>query len=204
MPTTDPRVTAYIAKSAPFARPVLTHLRAVVHAACPDVIETMKWSTPHFEHHGLMCGMAAFKAHCAFGFWRAALVLPAEDPKAQRAMGQFGRITSLDDLPGDRVLAQWIRKAARLNESGERPRTPPKRPRPALRMPADLAAALARHAKASAHWAAFAPSARRDYIEWITEAKRPETRAQRLATTIAWVAAGKRRNWKYERGGGKG
>ena len=196
---TDPRVDAYIAKSAEFARPILRHLRALVHQACPEAQETIKWGMPSFVHHGIVCGMAGFKAHCTFGFWRRGLTdeIAKTGVKAEQAMGSLGRITRLKDLPGDRAMLGYIRQAAKLNEAGVRARPKPK-PKPALPVPADLAAALKKNARAAKAFAGFSPSARREYIEWITEAKRPETRLARLTTTVQWVAAGKRRNWKYE------
>lgn len=198
MPRRDPRVTAYITRAAPFARPILRHLRAVVHEGCPSVEEDLKWGMPAFLHHGILCGMAAFKAHATFGFWRHKEVRGADAGVADDAMGSYGRLTSVADLPARRVLLAQVRKAAALNEAGPR-KVGTRRKRPAPATPADLRAALARSARARAAWAAFAPSHKREYIEWITEAKRPETRAQRLATTLEWLAAGKRRNWKYER-----
>ena len=196
---TDPRVDAYIAKSAEFAQPILRHLRSLVHQACPQAEETIKWGMPSFTHHGIVCGMAAFKAHATFGFWRRGLTdeIAKTGIKAEAAMGSLGRITSLRDLPGDKAMLGYIRKAAKLNESGAPARPKPK-PKPALPVPADLAAALKKNAKAAAVFADFSPSPRREYIEWITEAKRPETRAKRLATTIQWLATGKKRNWQYE------
>ena len=148
---------------------------------------------------GIVCGMAGFKQHCAFGFWRKGLTdeIARTGVKAEQAMGSLGRITGLGDLPADRAMLGYIRKAARLNEAGAPARPKPKA-KPALPVPADLAAALRKNAKAANSFAGFSPGARREYIEWITEAKRPETRLTRLTTTIQWVAAGKRRNWKYE------
>ncbi len=197
---TDPRVDAYIAKSADFARPILRHLRALVHKACPPAVETIKWGMPSFTHHGILCGMAAFKAHATFGFWRRGLTdeIAKTGVDADAAMGSLGRITSVKDLPSDRAMLGYIRKAAKLNEAGAPARPKPK-PKPALPVPADLAAALRKNAKSAKAFAEFSPSARREYIEWITEAKRPETRLARLRTTIQWVAGGKRRNWKYEK-----
>jgi uncharacterized protein YdeI (YjbR/CyaY-like superfamily) len=197
MGTRDPRVDAYIARSAEFARPILTHLREVVHAACPEVEETVKWSFPHFMHQGMLCSMAAFKAHCAFNFWKGALVMDGDGGSAE-AMGQFGRITTLAELPPKTVLSGYVRKAMALNESGAR--APARRkaaPKPALAVPDDLAGALRTHRKAAATFEGFSPSQRREYIEWITEAKGESTRARRLTTTIEWLAEGKPRNWKY-------
>jgi uncharacterized protein YdeI (YjbR/CyaY-like superfamily) len=198
MPKLDPRVDAYISKSAPFARPILEKLRALVHEGCPEVVETLKWSAPAFVHHGPLAQMAAFKAHCTFGFWKGKLV--TESLKEHEAMGQFGRLTSLADLPPDAVVVAYARKAAALNESGAKLERPVKQPKHPIAIPDDLAAELAKrkHSKARATFEASSPSHRREYLEWITEAKRPETRAKRLATTLEWLAEGKSRNWKYQ------
>lgn len=212
MATTDPRVDAYVAKAAPFARPVLLHLRAVVHDAVPDVEETIKWGFPHFVKDGIVCSFAAFQGHCAFALWKGRELLG--DTASGEAMGQFGRITKLSDLPSRAALVKLLRRAAARNEAdartparaGKASRTAPapadtKRPRrarPAPAVPPDLAAELARNARARATFEGFPPSAKRDYVEWITEAKRPETRAKRLADAVAWMAQGKRRNWRYE------
>ena len=197
MGTTDTRVDAYIARAAPFARPVLTYLRAVVHEACPEAVETLKWGMPTFMHHGILCGFAAFKEHASFGFWKASLILDRRGKPAEAGMGNFGKLTAISDLPARRVLLGYVRQAVRLNEAGIKARPKPK-PKPAARMPADLRSALARAAKARATWGAFSPSQRREYIEWITEAKGEGTRARRVATTVEWLEQGKRRNWKYE------
>jgi len=199
MATRDPRIDAYIAKSADFARPILSHLREVVHSACPDVEESMKWSHPNFGYHGMMCGMAAFKAHCTFGFWKGELIVGGDSATAA-AMGQFGRITAVSQLPSKKVLTGYIKKAMQLNEAGTKAPWLEKRakPKPAAKVPDDLAAALAKNKKARATFDAFPPGQRREYIDWITEAKREETRATRLAQTVQWLAEGKRRNWKYE------
>ncbi|MBI2814603.1 MAG: YdeI/OmpD-associated family protein [Opitutae bacterium] len=196
----DPRTDTYIAKSAPFAQPILQHLRKLVHQGNPAAEETVKWGMPFFTHRGKMfASLAAFKAHAAFGLHHQGLekLLRREGAKVDDAMGLLGRITSLKDLPGDRTLLGYIRTAVKLHDSGLPARMKAK-PKPALPVPADLAAALRENPKAAAVWADFSPGARRDYIEWVTEAKRPETRATRLATTLAWVAAGKKRHWKYE------
>ena len=198
----DHRIDAYIAKSAEFARPILTHLRKVVHQACPQAEETMKWSMPHFDYRGeMMCSMAAFKAHCVFGFWKGALVSGRGHGEGG-AMGQFGRITTLKDLPSDAVITGYIKKAMKLNEEGikspTRSAARPKTPRPVV-VPADLRAALAKNKKALAAFEAFPPSHKREYIEWITEAKREETRARRLATAVEWMSEGKAYNWKYKK-----
>jgi uncharacterized protein YdeI (YjbR/CyaY-like superfamily) len=191
----DPRVDAYIAKSADFARPILSHLRAIVHKACPEVEETMKWSMPHFDYKGIMCGMSAFKAHCAFGFWKASLVL--EEGAQRDAMGHFGRITSRRDLPPDRTLIAYVKKAADLNDRGVTVARKPAAPKKPVRVPPDLAAALKRSAAARQRFDAFSPSHKREYVEWIVEAKTDATRKKRVTTALEWIAEGKGRNWKY-------
>ena len=198
MGTRDPRVDAYIAKSAEFARPILEHLREVVHGACPEAEETLKWGMPHFVHEGILCHMASFKAHCAFGFYKSALLFD-DTPKQKEAMGNMGRIISVADLPPKKELVRLVRAARRLNEAGvAAPRTKTA-PKPPVELPGDLAAALEASAKARATFAAFPPSQQREYVEWITGAKQAATRQRRLAQAIEWMAEGKPRNWKYER-----
>lgn len=193
----DPRVDAYIAQAQPFARPLLERLRALVHAACPEVEETIKWGMPAFYHHGPMCGMAAFRAHCTFSFWKASLIPGLRTGPGRGAMGHFGRLTGLADLPSQRALAGYLRAAVRLNEAGTKVARPKPAKKPAVRTPPDLAAALAKRPGAQAAWRAFAPSHRREYVAWLAEARRPETRRARLVHSVAWIAAGKPRNWKY-------
>lgn len=197
MGSKDPRVDAYIAKSADFARPVLKHLRAVVHAACPAVEETMKWSFPHFDYKGMLCSMAAFKQHCAFGFWKHELVVDSGGERWREAMGSFGRITHVRELPSKAELTRYIKKAVELNDSGVKVERQKTAPRKRHAMPAELAAALAKHKQAAAHFAAFSPSRKQEYIDWIAEAKAEATRARRLADAIEWISAGKTRHWKY-------
>ena len=195
MATKDPRVDAYIAKAQPFARPILRHLRKVVHAGCPDVVETMKWSMPHFDYKGPFSGMAAFEAHCTFGFWKASLLEGLT--KNEDAMGQFGCIRSLADLPSEKTLLDLVRQAARLNDEGVKVKRAPKPPKAPVTVPASLAAALKKNRKAQAAFDAFSPSHRREYVEWIAEAKQDATRDKRIATALQWLAEGKSRNWKY-------
>jgi uncharacterized protein YdeI (YjbR/CyaY-like superfamily) len=202
MGTKDARIDAYIAKAQPFAQPILKKLRTLVHKAVPQVEETMKWSFPHFDYKGeMMCSMAAFKQHAAFGFWKAKLMKEAASLGAnqQEAMGHLGRITSLQDLPKDAVLVKWIKEAARLNDAGAKVVRYPAKTRAPLKVPRYIAAALKTSPRASATWAAFSPSHKREYVEWIAEAKTEETRQRRIATALEWLAAGKSRNWKYER-----
>ena len=196
MPTLDPRIDTYLAGVPEFARPILERLREDVHAACPDVVEDIKWSRPHFTLDGkLLCGMSAFKAHCAFGFWEREGATPGQPG----AMGDFGRITAMADLPSRAELRKQIKAAAALLQAGApRAAKPNREPRPQLEMPDDFAAALAKVKAAKQHYDAFAPSKQRDYLEWVIEAKREETRAKRIAQAVEWLAEGKSRNWKYE------
>lgn len=201
MGSRDPRIDAYIEKSAPFAHPILRHLREVVHEACPQVEEAMKWSFPHFMHHGMLASMASFKQHCAFGFWKAELVMRNAGEHATEAMGHFGRITSVDDLPPRDVLIGYIHQAMTLNETGVKApsRTKSGEKKPALEVPGDLAEALGRNDAARATFDGFSPSHRREYVEWITEARSDATRQKRLAQAVEWMAEGKSRHWKYAR-----
>lgn len=199
MATHDPRIDAYIAKSAEFARPILDHLRTRVHAACPEVEEGIKWGMPFFSYKAApMCMMAAFKQHCSFGFWLSKEVAGTSDGDG---MGQFGKLATLKNLPSDRQLAAHLKKAMALNEAGVKKARPKAAAKPAPTPPDDLAALLARrqHAAARKVWAGFPAGAQREYVEWIAEAKAEATRQKRLATTLEWLAEGKRRNWKYEK-----
>jgi len=199
MATKDPRIDAYIAKSADFAKPILKHLRKVVHAGCPEVQETVKWSMPHFDYKGVMCGMAAFKEHCAFGFWKADLILDRDKQGEKSGMGSFGCIKSLKNLPNEKTLIGYVKKAAALNEAGIKApgRTQPKKRAP-IPVPNDFAAALKKNAKARKVFESLSPSHRREYLEWITEAKRAETRKERITKTLKLLAEGKSRHWKYQ------
>jgi uncharacterized protein YdeI (YjbR/CyaY-like superfamily) len=197
MGTRDARIDAYIEKSAPFAHPILTYLRSVVHEACPEVEETTKWSAPFFDYRGTLCSMAAFKEHCAFGFWKGSLVLDDRNPKAQEAAGHFGRLRSLADLPPKRTLIGYIKKAMALNEQAVKPVRPPKHPKKPIKTPPYFMAALKKNKKALTTFESFTPSHKREYLEWVTTAKQEETRARRLATAVEWLAEGKPRNWKH-------
>jgi uncharacterized protein YdeI (YjbR/CyaY-like superfamily) len=199
MKNTDPRIDDYIAKSQPFAKPILSRIRTIVHDGCPEVEETMKWSFPHFMHHGILCSMASFKAHCAFGFWKEELMTGVAGADG-KATAQFGRVTSVKDLPSRAVFLRLVREAARLNEDGVKPPPRPRADGPrSVRAPADLLAALKNNARARAAYDNLSPSHKREYIEWITEAKRGETRKRRVATAVEWMAEGRIRNWKYVR-----
>lgn len=194
---TEPRFDTYIENKAEFAKPILLHVRDVVHAACPECEEAMKWSSPAFMYKGkILASMAAFKAHAAFGFWQGGQVTDAGD-KQMSAMGQFGRLTSVDDLPPRAELEALVKKAMRLIDEGVKP-VRAKHEKAPFTVPQDMRAAIDANAVAAATFDGFPPSCQREYVEWVTEAKRDETRAKRLAQTIEWLAEGKRRNWKYE------
>jgi len=199
MPKKDPRLDAYIAKAAPFAQPILRQLRATVHEACPTVLEEIKWGHPSFGYgERLMAGMSAFKAHCGFGFWMGAKILGGA--KRESAMWDYGRITALEDLPPKRTTMQQVKRAMKLIDAGEgKMERAPAKPKGVLRLPKDLALALRSNRKAAATFEGFPPSQKREYVEWITEAKAEATRERRLEQAVAWIAEGKRRNWKYER-----
>lgn len=201
MPSKDKRIDAYIAKSAEFAQPILRHLREVVHEGCPEVEETIKWSFPHFMYKGILCSMAGFKEHCAFGFWKGSLILDSANNKSADGMGQFGRITSLKDLPSKAVLLGYIKKAKQLHDDGIKV---PKKPQPRgvkkeLTIPDYFLKAIKKSKKAAATFDGFSYSHKKEYVEWVTEARTEETRNRRLQTTVEWLEQGKSRNWKYER-----
>jgi uncharacterized protein YdeI (YjbR/CyaY-like superfamily) len=193
----DPRIDAYIAKAAPFAQPILSHIRERVHAALPSVEETVKWSMPSYTMGGkIVLITAAFKAHMALNFWRGQ-ELRGESANAD-AMGQFGKVSSLDDLPPDAELDRLIREAAELAASAPAPRKVKHEPKPPAEMNPEFAKALAANPKAKATLEGFSPSAQRDYLDWIAEAKQDATRTKRIATAVEWLSEGKRRHWKYE------
>jgi uncharacterized protein YdeI (YjbR/CyaY-like superfamily) len=198
----DKRIDAYIAKAQPFAQPILKHIRELVHKACPDTEETMKWSFPHFDYKGsMMCSMAAFKQHMAFGFWKASIM---KDPdkiltiKDREAMGHLGQIKSKADLPQHKIMIKYIKEAARLNDEGINvpSKTKPKEKKE-LVVPAYITKAFSKNKKALKTFEEFSYSHKKEYVEWITEAKTDETREKRISTAIEWLAEGKNRNWKY-------
>ncbi len=200
----NPKVDAYIAKAAPFAQPILTHIRELAHNACPDVEEEIKWGMPFFVLRGVILGhMAAFKQHCAVGFWGPEMhaVLREDGLLSEDGMGALGKVSSLKDLPSDRKLLNYYRQAAGLVASGQRTKSivrPRKSSKPAPEVPSELAAALNKNKTAAKVFAGFSASCQREYTDWIAEAKRPETREKRIATAIQWIAEGKQRNWKYQ------
>lgn len=197
------KTDAYIAKSASFAQPILQHIRELVHQACPHAEEAIKWGFPHFLTHGeILCNMAAFKQHCSLGFWKAAIM---EDPKGlltimeKASMGHLGKIASLKDLPPDKTLLSYIREADRLNREGIKIPPKPVAEKKELEVPPALTAALKKHKAADKVFRDFSYSHRKEYIEWITEAKTEATRDKRIAQAVEWIAEGKGRNWKYQK-----
>ena len=193
----SPQVDAYIAKSAPFARPIFARLRRLFHLACPDIEEKIKWGCPSFEYKGMVGGFAGFKQHAAFGFWRQD-VLP--DPEGLfKTRGAFGgKLTDVSQLPSDEIIVQYIARAVKLNEKGPPARFKAK-PKPPLKVPSYFLAAVRKNPRAKATFDGFPPSHKREYVEWVVEAKQDETRKKRLVQAVEWMAQGKSRNWKYER-----
>jgi uncharacterized protein YdeI (YjbR/CyaY-like superfamily) len=194
----DPRIDAYITKAGDFAKPILKHLRELVHSACPDVEETMKWSHPHFVRKGILCNMAAFKQHCAFRFWKNSLVVGKAQGE-EGAVSRFRRITALSDLPSDRILIGYIKKAVQLDEEGIKP-SPRSRPteKKELIMPDDFRETLAKNKKAQATFENFSYSHKKEYLDWISEARKAETRQRRIETALRQMGEGKSRDWKYQ------
>lgn len=190
-----------IEKAQPFAKPILNHLRELVHKACPDVAETIKWSFASFDYKGPLCSMAGFKEHCAFGFWKAALMKDADTLRSNQAtaMGHLGKIKSWNDLPPDKVLTRWIREAVKLNEKGVKLPPRKKTELKELVIPEYFTKALKKNKKALDVFDKFPPSHKKEYVLWITEAKTDETRNRRMETALEWIGEGKGRNWKYER-----
>ncbi|MCX6208131.1 MAG: DUF1801 domain-containing protein [Bacteroidetes bacterium] len=193
-------VDNYIKKAAPFAQPILVHLRKLVHSACPTVEENIKWGMPSFEYKGLMCGFAAFKNHCTFGFWKAVLMkdpMLVANAKTEVAMGHLGRITSIEDLPSDKKIIGYIKEAMQLNDDGIKvTKTKPITVKE-LVIPKHILETIKKNKKAFATFEVFSTSNKRDYVEWIAEAKTQATKDSRLAQAIEWMAEGKPRNWKY-------
>lgn len=191
MKNTSPEVDRYIEKAAPFAQPILKRIRKAVHDADPNIVETTKWGAPFFEYKGIVASMAAFKEHVRWGFWKGKLV-GGNAP----TMGKT-KITDVSDLPPDAEIIAMVRKAVALNEDGTRVDRPARKPKPEAEVPPELTAALKKSPKAAKAFKEFPPSHRREYIEWIVEAKQEATRQKRIAQAIEWIAEGKPRNWKY-------
>lgn len=197
MAKSEPRIDAYIDKAADFAKPILTHVRALVHKAVPDAEEAIKWGMPHFTVNGKnLAGMAAFKAHASFGIWPT---LSEDAPEETRdGMGNFGKLASVTDLPDDKELTERLQKGAEIIRSGAKAAPKAKKaPKPLPDMPDDFGAALAANKAAGAVWDGFSPSAKREYLDWVIDAKRAETREKRIAQSVEWISEGKQRNWKY-------
>ena len=192
----DPRVDAYIAGKADFAKPILGHLRDADPRRVPTVEEAIKWSMPAFLYKGRpLANMAAFKAHATFGFWNRQELATGQEGDA---MGQYGRIMSRDTMPDDAILLEALDKAVAMIDAGVKPQRAVRTPKPEAEVPAMLAEALTNDDAAAIKWNAFSPSCRREYCEWVAEAKRDETRATRVARTVEQTREGKKLNWKYE------
>lgn len=205
MAKTDKRIDTYIEKAQPFAQPILKHLRELIHEGCPGVEETVKWGMPSFEYKGPFFSMASFKQHAVFGFMKSELI---NDPKGYlqerkahggEAMGHGGRIQSLKDLPPDKVMLDFINQAKKLNDEGIKVPKKPTAPKADLVVPEYFMAAIAKNKDALRTFEAFSTSNKREYVDWITEAKSEATREKRMETAIEWMAEGKIRNWKYVR-----
>ena len=202
MATKNKAIDIYIEKSASFAKPILNHIRQLVHKTCPQVEEKIKWGFPHFDYKGaMMCSMAAFKQHAVFGFWKASLMkdpVLLETARSEVAMGHLGRITSLKDLPADKKLIAWIKEAMELNDKGiklvAKPISTEKKD---LIVPDYFSRILLKDKKAKQVFDAFPYSHKKEYIEWIIEAKSEETRDKRMSSAIEMMAQGKSKNWKY-------
>jgi uncharacterized protein YdeI (YjbR/CyaY-like superfamily) len=203
----EPKIDLYIAKAQPFAQPILIHIRELVHKACPNVVETIKWSRPFFEYKGVILGnMSAFKEHCSFGFWGEEIgaILRQAKVVQEGGMGSLGRITSIKDMPSNKEMLGFLKQATAFIDNGQY--TSPitarnkvvKAPKPAIEASPEFTQALKASKKAATVFAAFSPSCKREYTEWIAEAKRPETRDKRIAQAIEWISEGKQRNWKYQ------
>lgn len=199
----DKRIDAYIAKAQPFAQPILKHLRKLIHQANPEVQETIKWGMPCFDYKGTFCNMAAFKQHVSFGFWKAALLkdphgyLQERSSQGGEAMGNLGRITSIKDLPPDKVIIDFVKQAKKLNDDGIKVPVKAGKEKTTLVIPDYFTQALSKNKKALAVFENFSYSNKKEYVEWITEAKTESTQQKRLDTAIEWISEGKIRNWKY-------
>lgn len=198
----DSRVDAYIAKAAPFAQPILEHIRQVVHETSPLITETVKWGMPFFDYKGPVCHMAAFKQHCGFGFWKASRLNDPHhllNPGEEAAAGSFGRIEKIEDLPPPGSLADFVRQMIAINESGIKEAKKPAAPKPEIAMPADFNSLLSGSPKALENFFNFSPSKKKEYLEWIVESKSEATRLKRMEQALEWISEGKSRNWKYQR-----
>jgi len=201
MPKRLKEVDQYIADSPEFARPILKTIRRLIHKACPQIQESIKWSSPCFEYHGIVASMAAFKKHVRLAFWKGQHVKGSEElcEEMTRTGMSAMKLHSMEDLPDHDALSAFMTSAAALNEPGDKPVTARKQAarRSKPKLPDDLLARLKKHKKARATFDGFSPSHQREYVEWITEAKRAATRQRRIDTTIEWLTEGKTRNWKY-------
>lgn len=200
MGTRNRKVDAYIAKSADWSRPILSTLRDRMHETCPDVEEDIKWGRPSFMYHGkILAGMSAFKEHCALYYWNGGQIVTERAGETTGPTSQFGRLKTVKDIPAKKVIAGYTKKAMELIDAGVTPARAPAKKKPPVVPPDYFIAALKKNKKAHATFEAFPPSHRREYVDWITDAKGEDTRARRIAQAIEWLAEGKPRNWKYMR-----
>lgn len=196
----DKRVDNYISKSEDFAIPILQHLRLLVHKACPEIKENIKWGFPHFEYKGNLCHMASFKKHCVFGFWKGAIMKDTNkimEDRGKTAMGHLGKISSLADLPDGKILIEYIKQAAKLNDDGIKLPSPAAKTSKDLEVPEFILTAISKNKLAFDSFNKFSYSHKKEYVEWITEAKTENTKIKRLETSVEWLSEGKSRNWKY-------
>jgi len=198
----DKRIDSYITKSKPFAQPILIKLRELIHKAIPEVEETVKWGMPFFDYKGPVCNIAAFKEHAVMAFWKADLLKDTKGYLQKRAnqggeaMGNFGRLTNVKDLPPDKVILDFLKQAKKLNDDGIK--LPPRKKQPVeLVIPDYITKSLKKNKKAKEVFENFSNSHKKEYVEWITEAKTEATREKRIATMLEWLEEGKSRNWKY-------
>lgn len=195
----DKRIDNYIAKSADFAKPILNHLRKLIHTACPDVEEAIKWGFPHYDYKGIMCSTAAFKSHCAFNFWKASLMKDADlfTENNKSSMGHYGKISSLKGLPSDKIIIARIKEAMQLNDDGIKLPERNKAENKDVVVPDLFEKELKKNKQAATVFNNFSSSQKREYTDWISDAKTEETRNKRIATAVEWISEGKIRNWKY-------
>lgn len=193
-------IDQYIDKSADFAKPILEHIRYMVHKACPEIEETIKWGMPSFEYKGLVCGMAAFKAHCALTFHKGNLMNDEHGILSQvgkTGMVQLGKLTSIKDLPNEKILIAYVKQAVKLNEAGVKQTKAATTT--SIEVPDYFLKALKKNKEALKTFEAFNNSHKKEYVEWITEAKKEETRISRMEKAIEMLSEGKSRNHKYEK-----
>ncbi|SEW41674.1 Uncharacterized conserved protein YdeI, YjbR/CyaY-like superfamily, DUF1801 family [Chryseobacterium wanjuense] len=198
----DTKVDEYIEKSPDFAKPILQYLRETIHEVCPDAEEAIKWKFPTFMYKGkILCSITSFKQYCSMGFWlhgEMKTIKELETNAEKSSMFSLGKITKMEDLPAKPLLKKAILEAMELTDMGVtmKKAVPSKTETP---IPDYFKEVLQHNKKA---WEVFekgSPSFRKEYINWITEAKTEATRNKRMEQAIEWISEGKGRNWKYEK-----